>query len=149
MTETNEALLNAWLRLSTAINNSRLVSEMTYNESLICNILYNHSTQHDTSPVTATDLCNMTNILKSQMNRTLNQLEKKNMITRERSTKDKRQIFITMNRDQCLTYEKQHERILMILDNVIDNLGPEKTQDTIHLFHQISDVANHLKLGKQ
>ena len=73
MDSLNENLLNAWLRLSTSINNPRIVSEMTYNESLVCNILYNHSE----SEITATDLCNATKMLKSQMNRTLNQLEKK------------------------------------------------------------------------
>lgn len=148
MSEMNELLLNAWLRLSTSINNARLVSEMTFNESLICNILYNHSKSDDGSIITATDLCNMTNMLKSQMNRTLNQLEKKNMITRERSTMDKRQIIITMNLEQCHTYENQHQKILSILDEVIDRLGYEKTQETIDTLNQISDIANHLNLGK-
>ncbi len=148
MREMHELLLNAWLRLSTSINNARLVSEMTFNESLICNILYNHTKADDGSIITATDLCNMTNMLKSQMNRTLNQLEKKNMITRERSTMDKRQIIITMNLEQCHTYENQHRRILDILDAVIEELGETKTQQTIDTLNQISDIANHLNLGK-
>lgn len=146
MNDIHEELLNAWLRLSTAINNTRLVSEMTYNESLICNILYNQAKKAGT--ITATDLCNMTNMLKSQMNRTLNQLEKKNMITRERSTIDKRQVYITMNLKQCQLYEQQHAKILHILDAVITKLGNEKAIDAISLLNQISDVADHLKLGK-
>lgn len=76
MDNLHESLLNSWLRLSTSINNARLVSEMTYNESLICNILYNQSKTVN-KYLTATDLCRMTNMLKSQMNRTLTQLEKK------------------------------------------------------------------------
>lgn len=148
MRDMHELLLNAWLRLSTSINNARLVSEMTFNESLICNILYNHTKANDGSIITATDLCNMTNMLKSQMNRTLNQLEKKNMITRERSTVDKRQIIITMNLEQCHTYENQHLKIIKILDAVINNLGEEKAQQTIDTLNQISDIANHLNLGK-
>ncbi len=148
MRDMHELLLNAWLRLSTSINNARLVSEMTFNESLICNILYNHTKANDGSIITATDLCNMTNMLKSQMNRTLNQLEKKNMITRERSTVDKRQIIITMNLEQCHTYENQHRRILDILDAVIEQLGETKTRQTIDTLNQISEIANHLNLGK-
>lgn len=148
MSEMNESLLNAWLRLSTSVNNARLVSEMTYNESLICNILYNHSKASDGTIITATDLCNFTNMLKSQMNRTLNQLEKKNLITRERSTADKRQICITMNLEQCHTYENQHRKILNILDTVIDYLGEEKTQQTIETLNQISAMADRLNLGK-
>lgn len=147
MDNLHESLLNSWLRLSTSINNARLVSEMTYNESLICNILYNQS-KTNISPITATELCQMTNMLKSQMNRTLTHLENKNMITRERSEVDKRQILITMNLEQCHTYEKQHAQILKILDAVIANLGEEKTLNTIHTLNQISDIANHLNLGK-
>lgn len=147
MDNLHESLLNSWLRLSTSINNARLVSEMTYNESLICNILYNQS-KTNSSPITATELCQITNMLKSQMNRTLTHLENKNMITRERSEVDKRQILITMNLEQCHTYEKQHAQILKILDAVIANLGEEKTLNTIHTLNQISDIANHLNLGK-
>ncbi len=36
----NEELLEAWLRLSTILCNDRIVSEMPYNEALICNILH-------------------------------------------------------------------------------------------------------------
>lgn len=151
MNNTNEALLNSWLRLSTAINNTRLVSEMTYNESLICNILYKHAHNNDnnTTALTATDLCHMTNMLKSQMNRTLNQLESKNMITRERSTLDKRQVFISMNMQQCHAYERQHVQILRILDTMIDRLGEEKTNHAIKLLNDISEIAEQLHLGKQ
>ena len=147
MDNIHEALLNSWLRLSTSINNARLVSEMTYNESLICNILYNQSKAKST-PLTATDLCQMTNMLKSQMNRTLTQLEAKDMITRERSAVDKRQILITMNLHQCHTYEKQHAQIIQILDAVINQLGEEKALNAIQTLNQIADIANHLKLGK-
>ena len=147
MDNLHESLLNSWLRLSTSINNGRLVSEMTYNESLICNILYNQSKAGE-KPLTATDLCQATNMLKSQMNRTLTQLEAKDLITRERSSIDKRQILITMNLQQCHAYEKQHAQILQILDEVILQLGEEKTLNTIHTLNQISDIANHLDLGK-
>ncbi|MBQ6696983.1 MAG: MarR family transcriptional regulator [Lachnospiraceae bacterium] len=148
MNNINESLLNSWLRLSTAINNPRLVSELTYNESLICNILYQQCHDHPEQPLTATKLCQMTNMLKSQMNRTLNQLEVKNMITKERSSVDKRQIFITMNMEQCHTYERQHAQILQILDAVIHHLGMDKTQAAITLFNDISMIAEKLDLGK-
>ncbi len=147
MKNLNETLLNTWLRLSTTINNPRLVSELTYNESLVCNILYQHTNKNQDSPLTATDLCRMTNILKSQMNRTLTQLESKHMITRERSSVDKRQIFITMNMEQCLSYERQHQQILQILDAVILRLGADKTHMAIDLFNDISDIAEQLHLG--
>ncbi len=148
MNNLNETLLNTWLRLSTTINNPRLVSELTYNESLVCNILYQHRFKQIESPLTATDLCQKTNMLKSQMNRTLTQLESRHMITRERSSVDKRQIFITMNLEQCHIYEHQHQQILNILDAVIDRLGNEKAHRADELLNEISDIAEQLNLGK-
>lgn len=148
MTKINEDLLDAWLRLSISVNNPRLVTEITYNESLICNILYKHAHSNASKPLTATDLCKMTNMLKSQMNRTLNQLEERELISRERSTIDKRQVFVTMNMQQCQIYETQHEQILCILDAVISKLGKERSQDAIKILNAISEVAEQLNLGK-
>ena len=94
MLNTNEALLGAWLRLSTSINNSRLVTDMPYNESLICNVLYRNDLSRPGTKLTATELCAETKILKSQMNRILEQMEEKHLIFRERSPKDKRKVYI-------------------------------------------------------
>ncbi len=138
----NELLLNTWLRLSTSIINSRLVSEMSYNESLICNLLYT-KTKAGLS-VTATELCRLTKMLKSQMNRTLNLLEAKNLILRERSTEDKRQIMIRFNMQHADQYEKQHKEILKIVDYVMEKLGPHETTQAIALFSKISNIADEL-----
>lgn len=140
----NEVLLGAWLRISTSINNSRVVSEISYNESLICNILYRNTTENPEQYLTATDLCKETRILKSQMNRILTQLEKKNLITRERSPKDKRKIFVRLNAEQSNAYLKQHEQILALLDSIIERLGEEQTKEIIRALNGISDIANEI-----
>ena len=140
----NEALLGAWLRLSISINNSRVVSEISYNESLICNILYRNAMESPEQTLTATDLCNETRILKSQMNRILTQLENKNLITRERSTEDKRKVFVRLTSEQSNAYLKQHAQILSLLDTIIDKLGKEQTERIIHALNGISDVADEV-----
>ncbi len=140
----NEILLGAWLKISTAINNSRLVSEMTYNESLICNILYRNSIENPDMTLTATDLCNDTKILKSQMNRILTQLENKNLITRERSKEDKRRVYIRLTKEQSNAYLTQHAQILQLLDEIIEKLGEEKTLEIINSLNRISDVADEI-----
>lgn len=140
----NEKLLGAWLRISTVINNSRLVSEMSYNESLICNILYRHAMESPNRRLTATDLCAETKILKSQMNRILTQLEEKNLITRERSPEDKRMVYVHITTDQSNTYIKQHARILSLLDNIIEKIGEEKALEIIHSLNSISAIAGEI-----
>lgn len=144
MNPLNEQLLDAWLSLSTAIINDRVVSEMPYNESLICNILYRNQRHSPEKKLTATDLCNETQMLKSQMNRTLNGMEKKGIISRERSTQDKRQVFVTFHLDQAAAYQKQHQQILQMADAIIDRLGTQKAQEAIALFEIISKTAGEI-----
>jgi len=144
MQQLNEVLLGAWLKISTAINNSRLVSEMSYNESLICNILHRNATENPGSPLTATDLCEQTRILKSQMNRILTQLEEKKLITRARSAEDKRKIYVHLTKEQSNAYLKQHGQILNLLDGIIDKIGEEKTLEIVEALNNISDVAKDL-----
>lgn len=147
MSTINENLLTAWLRLSTSINNPRIVSELTYNESLICNILYNQLQTNSNAKLTATDLCNSTKMLKSQMNRTLNALEEKNLISKERSATDKRHIYISMNLEQANLYKKQHAQILELIDIIINNLGTDNALKAIEVFNSISDIADNLNLS--
>lgn len=140
----NEALLGAWLRLSISINNSRVVSEISYNESLICNILYRNSLEENAQELTATDLCRETRILKSQMNRILTQLEQKKLITRERCPEDKRKVFVRLTSEQSNTYLIQHAQILELLDAIIEKLGTTQAKDVIRALNGISDVADEI-----
>ena len=50
---------------------------------------------------------------KSLMNRTLNQLESQELITRTRSLADKRQVLVTFNMEKAEVYLKQHQEILL------------------------------------
>lgn len=137
MRELNERILDAWIDLTTVINNERLVSEMPLNESLICRILC----QNKENDITATDLCSLTKMQKSQMNRTLMNMEKKNWIIRQRSDKDKRQILIALNEEKMRAYQEQHEHILNIVNKLIERIGQENTEKTVELLNLIVQIA--------
>lgn len=139
----NEELLEAWLRLSTVLCNDRIVSEMPYNEALICNILYRQQLQKKEQKLTATDLCKQTKMLKSQMNRTLQCMEEKKIITRQRSSSDKRQVFISLNPD-TESFRAQHRKSLQLIDALARKAGPEKSRETIQLFTFIADMAEEI-----
>ena len=147
MQNVNEKVLGAWLKLSTTICNERIVSELPYNETLICGILHRNAVENPDKPITATELCEKTNIQKSQMNRTLNSMEEKGLIIRKRSAKDKRQVFVSMNMENAAVYEKQHKKVLDIVDTVLEKVGKEKAEEIIQLFTLISkkakEVVNH------
>lgn len=140
----NEKLLEAWLKLTTAIVNERVASDLPYNESVICNILYKNYRDTPDRPVTATDLCQKMKMQKSQMNRTLSGMEEKGIISRERSAADRRQILVSLNMDRLEVYQRQHERILALIDRLLAQIGPEKAGDIVDMFTQIANTAEEI-----
>ena len=140
----NEELLDAWLGLSTTLWNERVVSDMPYKEALVCNILYRNQKKNPGKKLTATDLCEATKMLKSQMNRTLNSMEEKNLIKRERSSIDKRQVYISLDLEHAVVYREQHKKILQLVDVIIDKFGREKTLETIKLVRTISNIIEEV-----
>lgn len=144
MQELNEQLLSSWLRLTTTINNERIVSEMPYNEAFICNLLYRNQMSECPEELTATDLCHLTRMVKSQMNRTLNSMEEKEMILRVRSLQDKRHVYISLNMEKMDTYVQQHSKILELIDSMVEHFGKEKVMEIYNLFEEISDIAEEL-----
>ena len=144
MQNINEKVLNAWLKLSTTICNDRIVSELPFNESLICGILHKNAQESPEKQMTATELCEKTNIQKSLMNRTLNSMEEKGLIFRKRSDKDKRQVFVSINMDNTEAYESQHKKILSMVDSVLEKVGKEKAEEIVQLFTLISNKAKEV-----
>ena len=101
--EKNERLLSAWFKMILAVDSERVVSKLSYNESIICNVLYSNLNDE----MTATELCNITNMQKSLMNRTLTSLESKKLIERIRSKEDKRLVLVKLVNDVNNIFMKQ------------------------------------------
>ncbi len=121
----SEALLEGWLAMSLAISNERLVKAMTYNESMVCGFLYRQRKEGG-EPLTATELCEHLSMKKSQMNLILNRLESQGLIKRERSSQDKRQVYLFLTDQGVPFYEKAHSEILRLPRGVIERMGQEK-----------------------
>ena len=144
MNELYEKLLSSWVKLSTSVVNTRVVTNMSYNESLVCHVLYQNCISEEPREITATTLCEETHILKSQMNRILTSLENKNIITRIRSKKDKRQVNIDMNLEQAGALKTQHEHIMKLIETIVDKIGQDAAKEAIHIFDIISNTADEL-----
>lgn len=137
MTNKSEIVLESWLRMTTIINNEKITSDLPFNESMICRYLYQHKDEN----VTATDLCASMRMKKSQMNRTLNNMEHKGLIVRNRNNFDRRQIFIQLNEDMVKAYHQQHEKVLKLVDSIFDKMGSDKMDEVIELFDLVSKTA--------
>lgn len=138
----NERLLTAWLQLSVNLTNERVVSAMPFKEALVCNLLSKAGGRQ----VTATELCEETKMLKSQMNRVLTSLEEKGLICRERSVTDKRQVYVTLAREPERTalFREEHARNLRVVDEVIARFGAERTEQLVGELTEISEIVEEI-----
>ena len=137
-----EALLQAWMAMEVCIRGNRLLSDLSMNEMLICNTLY---ARRQGAPVTATELCAKTQLLKSQMNRVLNQMEFQGLIRRERSSSDKRVVYVYLQEETIPRYLQEHQHVLNIVAQVSAALGQENTEALAALMQKAAAVVSNIK----
>lgn len=130
----NEELLFTWLQLGSVVDNQRLVTDLPFNEALVCGILCRAD-----EPLTASDLCAQTRILKSQMNAILGSLEKKGFLERTPSPADKRRVQLRLLPAGVGRYNASHSRTLLLVDRLIADLGEERTGELIGLLQAVTD----------
>ena len=137
-----EDLLQAWMSMEVCIRGNRLLSDLSMNEMLICNTLY---ARRQGAPVTATELCAKTQLLKSQMNRVLNQMEFQGLIRRERSSSDKRVVYVYLQEEAIPRYLQEHQHVLNIVAQVSAALGQENTEALAALMQKAAAVVSNIK----
>lgn len=120
-----EALLQAWLSLTAVICNRRMVTGMTFNEAVVCNHLLHQQQRDPGHPLTATDLCEKTSLLKSQMNQVLSALERQGYVVRSRSRTDRRQVELRLTSSGEAAYHQAHQNASALLCQLVERQGKE------------------------
>lgn len=139
----NEELIAAWMRLISVVENRRVVSGMSFNEALICNLL---ARQGEDGFLTASELCQKTRILKSQMNSILRSLEEKEIISRTLCPTDRRITEIRLKENGGPVYHRSHAHTLAIMDRLIAELGQENVETLLPLLHRAADILDQFSL---
>ncbi len=134
-----EILLASWLKLYSTVWNERIVTGMTFNEAYICNLLLHRSKHREYPELTATDLCNLTGLLKSQMNKTLGEMDQKGYIIRTRSTEDRRVVYIKLSDTGAKAYNESHEKTMKIIDTLAVSLGNDGSLQTAEVLNHVAD----------
>jgi len=146
MADLREDLLSAWLNLSANLWNERIVQDLSYNESFVCNLLARQlQNQPETPWLTARDLCRTTKLLKSQMNKTLNDLEGKGFIQRRRFDSDRRLIYVRLTPSGLEYYLQEHRHILAVVSGVVEQLGSEKSAQLAQLMNETACIMDRLE----
>ncbi|EHF01348.1 MULTISPECIES: MarR family winged helix-turn-helix transcriptional regulator [unclassified Olsenella] len=141
MNTTSEPLLHAWLHLATTIDNVSISAGLTRNEMMVCYALYLQDQRDPSIPITPTQIAQRTKIRKSQVNRNLNQLEEKGIITREHSKVDRRRVFVHLNKDNVHAFEKEYKVGLDLVDEVVKFLGVERANDIARAMEDVAKLA--------
>ena len=130
-----EELLQAWIDMSLRVRGNRLVSGLSFNEIVICRILYERKMKGE-APVTAAELCRRMQLLKSQINKILTGMERRGLIERVRSESDRRKMELCLKPGAEKIYEQAHERILVIMGHVCSRMGADHAQQLTVLMRE-------------
>ena len=130
--QTAEKIISGWISLTYALKNNRLTKDIPYNESAILYYLYKAFKAG--KGLYLQDILKRNKMHKSLANRTVNSLIKKGMIYTER---DGNKLILYFCAEKESEYLAQHEKILKLVDGVIDVLGDEDSQAFIRICDKI------------
>ncbi|MCI5146800.1 MAG: MarR family transcriptional regulator [Candidatus Electrothrix sp. AR3] len=79
-------------------------------------------------------------------------LVERNLLIRNRSTKDRRKVFIGLSPDAALLLDKMEEQMLSTFIHLVEELGPETAQkwgDVLQRVEQVLGQQNQKNTGKK
>lgn len=137
-----EKLLGAWMAMAIGIRGNRILKTLSFNEMVICRLLY--QARLENRRITATDICRETRLLKSQVNKVLNDMEKNGMICRQRDEGDKRRVFLLMKEESEEIYLTEHARVMAIVKQVSERLGENEVEALIDKMNKVVAVMDEI-----
>ena len=135
-----EDLLYAWMEMSVFIRGNRILADLSFNEVMICGML---SRRQADAPLTATELGERTNLLKSQINHILTAMEQRGLVERTRSTTDTRVVYVRLSEEGRRLYAREHDRVMEILKAVYGEFGSEKTRELTAMLKKATSIVNN------
>ena len=135
--ELDEALIIAWVRLTSALKNTRITKGMIYNEAIVMLIVYNRYREDGEGLVSFRELVSETKMLKSLVNRTIDSLEKKGYLLRLDGT-DKRTTFVKLAKEDLGEYLAVHAQSLELAHRIREIIGTENERSFIRISEKVT-----------
>ena len=133
MAELEEIMLKAWINMSVNTRENRLLNELSFNEMLVLNMIQDKECSFK-------ELVNELNILKSQLNRVIQNLLQKKLIIAYTPENDKRSLMIKKG-DNTELYKQEHARMIEIMRKIRKQIGEEDTLKLIYLLNQVASLV--------
>lgn len=134
-------LLQAWVRLSGILKNSRFTKGLSYNKSILMLYLY----EQPDGMLCVQQIIARTGMLKSLVNRTINSLEQKGLLQRCHRQGDKRTLYVRCCKDNLDAFLKVHDSSIAIAQAIEAIIGPEDTAAFIRIVDKISASGYQLQ----
>ena len=135
--ELDEALIIAWVRLTSTLKNTRITKGMIYNEAIVMLIVYNRYREDGEGLVSFRELVSETKMLKSLVNRTIDSLEKKGYLLRLDGT-DKRTTFVKLAKEDLGEYLAVHAQSLELAHRIREIIGTENARSFIRISEKVT-----------
>lgn len=141
-----EALINAWVGLTSALKNSRITQGMNYNEAIVMLSVYQRFQKDGEGLTSFKEIVRETKMLKSLVNRTIDSLVKQNLLIRSGGA-DKRTTFVRPVRENLEEYLRVHERSLEFARSIVAIIGEEDAYAFVRIASKIivADPLNEMK----
>ena len=127
-TELDEALIDAWVRLTGVLKNTRITQGMIYNEAIVMNIAYNHYRKDPEGLVSFKEIVAETKMLKSLVNRTIGSLVEKGYLERYDGTEDKRTTYVRVVKENLGEFLAVHNRSLALAHGIAELVGKKDAE---------------------
>ena len=133
MADIEEIMLKAWINMSVNTRENRLLNELSFNEMLVLNMIQDKECSFK-------ELVNELNILKSQLNRVIQNLVQKKLIIAYTPENDKRSLMIKKG-DNTELYKQEHACMIEIMRKIRKQIGEEDTLKLIYLLNQVASLV--------
>jgi hypothetical protein len=124
--------------MSVNIKENRLLSDLSFNEIMVMNLIVEEERSFK-------ELEERLNILKSQLNRIINDLKAKGLVETYIPLNDKRKLIIKKGNNIEL-YNTEHERMLKLMSLVKNKLGEVDFKKLIELLNETTNVIKGVKI---
>jgi len=108
-------------------------------------ILYIYAIADIGDECTATDICKLFNVSKAMASQTLNGMERKGFIVREKDPDDHRRHFIKISLDKIDIITKE----IQIIDNSADNISKKYTKEELEIATRVlADISAQIRIAE-
>ncbi len=142
--ELPEQLLEAWIGVNGMLKDSRITSKLTYNEAVVMKLVYSHYKEDGIGRTAVQYIRKEMNMLKSQVNRTINSLCMQGYLCKERDERDARILYVRPVPGRISDFLDIHNQSLKLARSIIDIVGEADAEGFVRMYGKLSAAGIRL-----